>query len=66
MSDKRQLLNEFESCLNDFWGENPTRTGIKEAWRDFLDTVRESEPIPKSFYTLTKAERERLYNIAGL
>lgn len=26
MSDKRQLLNEFESCLNDFWGENPTRT----------------------------------------
>ena len=58
MSDKRQLLNEFESCLNDFWGESPTRTGIKDAWKDFLDTVRESEPIPKSFYTLTKTERE--------
>lgn len=66
MSDKRQLLNEFESCLNDFWGESPTKTGIREAWRDFLDIVRESEPIPKSFYTLTKTERERLYRIAGL
>lgn len=66
MTTKEKLLKEFEGCLFDFWGEEPTKTKIKEAWYDFLDTVKESEEVPKSYYTLTKDERERLYEIAGL
>lgn len=28
---KEQLLNEFEGCLFDFWGEEPTKRKIVEA-----------------------------------
>lgn len=63
---KKQLLSEFESYLFDFWGEEPTRRKIGEAWRDYLDSVKESEPIPKSWYSLTKEERENLYKVAGI
>lgn len=63
---KEQLLNEFESCLFDFWGEEPTRRKISEAWRDYLDSVKECEYIPKSYYTLSRCEREHLYKIAGI
>lgn len=67
MVTKEQLLDEFSGCLFDFWGEEPTRTRIKEAWSDFLDTVREGDKtIPKSYYKLDKLERERLYREAGL
>lgn len=63
---KKQLLLEFESCLHDFWGEEPTRRKIGEAWRDYLDAFRESEPVPKNWYSLVKDEREALYRIAGV
>lgn len=66
MTTKEKLLKEFEGCLFDFWGEEPTKTKTKEAWYDFLDTVKESEKVPKSYYTLTKDERKRLYKIADL
>lgn len=46
MTTKEKLLKEFEGCLFDFWGEEPTKTKIKEAWYDFLDTVKESEKVP--------------------
>lgn len=63
---KEQLLSEFESCLYDFWGGEPTKTGIKKAWKDYLDSVKENEEIPKTYYKLTKDEREKLYCLAGL
>lgn len=63
---KNQLLSEFESCLFDFWGEEPTRRKIVEAWRDYLDSIKESEPVQKSWYRLNKDEKENLYRIAGI
>lgn len=63
---KKDLLNQFECCLLDFWGEEPTRTKIKEAWSDFLDAVSESEHVPKEYYKLTKSEREKLYSFADI
>lgn len=63
---KKDLLSQFEVTLYDFLGEDPTRTAIKEAWRDFLDAVAENEEVPKTYYRLTKAEREKLYQLAGV
>lgn len=63
---KKDLLNQFEVTLIDFWGEEPTRNGIKAAWKDFLDSVSESEIVPQEYYKLSKEEREHLYNKAGL
>lgn len=63
---KKRLLEEFESCLFDFWGEEPTRRKISEAWRDYLDCIKETEAVPKKWYTLAKDERENLYRIAGV
>lgn len=63
---KKDLLSQFEVTLFDFWGEEPTRTKIKEAWSDFLGTVAETEDVPKEYYKLTKEERENLYKLAGI
>ncbi len=63
---KKDLLNQFEVTLEDFWGEEPTKTTIKEAWVDFLDSVSEGETVPKEYYKLSKEEREKLYKLAGL
>lgn len=63
---KKDLLNQFESTLKDFWGEEPTRTAIKEAWADFLDSVSKNETVPKEYYKLSKEEREKLYKLAGV
>lgn len=62
--NKKDLLHQFETCLYDFWGEEPTKATIKEAWIDYLDCLSESENIPKSYYKLNKEERERLYKVA--
>lgn len=66
MSSKDQLLYEFSSCLDDFWGEEPTKRGIVKAWECFLDAVRENEEVPKSYYKLTKGEKMNLYRQSGL
>lgn len=43
MTGKEQLLYEFSSTLEDFWGEEPTKRSIVAAWKDYLDCVGESE-----------------------
>lgn len=63
---KENLLEQFESCLFDFWGEEPTRRGIVDAWIDFMDSVREDEDVPKEYYRLTMDEKRRLYRVAGI
>lgn len=66
MVNKEQLISEFESCMNDFWGEEPTKRGIVTAWKDYLDSVSESEQVDNRFYTLSKTEKQHLYDVAGL
>lgn len=63
---KQELLKQFESTLYDFWGDEPTKKAIQEAWVDFLDAVKETEPVQASWYKLTTAEKTRLYNKAGI
>ena len=62
MSAKEELLKDFELTLYDFWGEKKTKRAFLEAWKDFLDSLKDSgQHIPKKWYSLSKAERERLY-----
>lgn len=62
MNTKEELLKDFELTLYDFWGEEKTKRVFLEAWKDFLDSLKDSgEYIPKKWYSLSKVERERLY-----
>lgn len=48
MSAKEELLKDFELTLYDFWGEEKTKRAFLEAWKDFLDSLKDSgEHIPK-------------------
>lgn len=66
LTDKNKELNAFEGCLIDFWGEEPTKRGITEAWKDYLDTLSGDFDFPKAWYKLTMEEKRKLYRVAGL
>ena len=63
---KESLINQFELTLKDFWGEKISKIEIVRAWKDFLNTVSETEIVPKNYYILTKEEKQKLYQIAEL
>ena len=63
---KQKELELFESCLFDFWGEEPTKRKIAEAWKDYLDSVDGDYNVDKKWYTLTMNEKRKLYKVAGL
>ena len=63
---KQKELELFENCLFDFWGEEPTKKKIVEAWKNYLDTVDENYNVDKKWYTLTMEEKKQLYKVAGL
>ena len=63
---KENELHMFEACLFDFWGEEPTKRAIVQAWKDYLDTVKENYEVPKEWYALTMDEKRKLYKIAEL
>ena len=42
MSTKEELLKDFELTLYDFWGEEKTKRAFFEAWKDFLDSLKDS------------------------
>ncbi len=62
MLDRDKLVREFESTLEDFWGETPTKRGICEAWKDYLDAVKDGgEEVPKEWYVLRRIDKRILY-----
>ena len=63
---KEKELDVFKSCLYDFWGEKPTKRAIVAAWKDYLDSASEDYEIEKDWYKLSKEEKEKLYDAAGL
>lgn len=66
LTDKEKELKAFEVCLFDFWGEEPTKKGIVDAWKDYVLTLEENYEVPKEWYNLTMEEKRRLYKVAGL
>ena len=57
--EKVECLKLFESCCIDFWGEKKTPKKIREAWEDWLASLREDgEKVPE--YKLTRAEVDNL------
>lgn len=63
---KEQELELFKSCLFDFWGEEPTKRAIVEAWKDYLDAVKADYEVPAAWYKLTMDEKRMLYKAAEL
>ena len=63
---KENELHMFETCLFDFWGEEPTKREILHAWRDYLDAVKENYEVSEDWYKLTMDEKRKLYKVAGL
>lgn len=66
LTDKKKEIEAFKSCLDDFWGEEPTKRGIVSAWKDYIDSLRETYDVPASWYKLTMEEKRELYRTAGL
>lgn len=63
MDEKQIELENFKITLADFWGEEPTKRGVVQAWKDYVDLL---EDAPEEWKKLTKEEKEELYEEAGL